>query len=91
MTAVHQTSEGTETVTAVTETATADCALTIRGNLTPEETAALTAVVQAAALQAQQADGTDASSDDRTLDRRRRLGLWDRPGPGSWKNAAGWN
>lgn len=79
-------------MTAVTETTAAEaCELMIRGNLTPEETAALTAIVQAAVLEAQQTGGEDTSAEDRTLDRRRRLGLWDRPGSGSWKNSAGWN
>lgn len=66
-------------------------ALSIKGNLTPEETAALTAIVQAAVVEAQEASSGDSSTVDRTLDRRRRLGLWDRPGSGSWKNSAGWN
>jgi hypothetical protein len=66
-------------------------AVVIRGTLDAEETAALTAVLQAVAAQAElpgkEAVGRDGH--DRTLDRRRRLGLWARPGSDSWKQAAG--
>ena len=61
------------------------------GTLSDEELAAVTALLGTLAG----ASGTDgngagtAGPSDRTLQRRRRLGLWGRPGPGSWKHAAG--
>ena len=66
-------------------------ALLVKGNLDAEETAALTAVIHAVAAQAEQhrREGAGRTDRDRTLDRRRRLGLWARPGSGSWKHAAG--
>ncbi|NUL43940.1 acyl-CoA carboxylase subunit epsilon [Cellulosimicrobium funkei] len=66
-------------------------ALLVKGNLDAEETAALTAVIQAVAAQAEhhRREGAGRTDRDRTLDRRRRLGLWARPGSGSWKHAAG--
>jgi hypothetical protein len=66
-------------------------AVVIRGTLDAEETAALTAVLQAVAAQAGRPGSETAGGDghDRTLDRRRRLGLWARPGSDSWKHAAG--
>jgi ribosomal protein S15P/S13E len=69
----------------------AEPAVVIRGTLDAEETAALTAVLQAVAAQAEQHRREAAGRDglDRTLDRRRRLGLWARPGSDSWKHAAG--
>lgn len=65
--------------------------LVVKGTLDDEETAALAAVLQAMAVQAEQSRREDAgrSDADRTLDRRRRLGLWARPGSDSWKHAAG--
>lgn len=65
--------------------------LVVKGTLDAEETAALTAVLQAVAVQAEQHRREDAGrrDPDRTLDRRRRLGLWARPGSDSWKHAAG--
>lgn len=61
------------------------------GILDDEELAAVTAVLGTLAG----ASGTEdngagtAGPSDRTLQRRRRLGLWGRPGPDSWKHAAG--
>ena len=66
-------------------------AVVIRGTLDAEETAALAAVLQAVAAQAGHPDSEDTGrgGPDRTLDRRRRLGLWARPGSDSWRHAAG--
>jgi hypothetical protein len=71
----------------------AEPAVVIRGSLDVEETAALTAVLQALAAQAERhrSEAAGRADHDRTLDRRRRLGLWARPGSGSWKHAAGAN
>lgn len=65
--------------------------LVVKGNLDAEETAALAAVLQAMAAQAEhhRHENTGRTDRDRTLDRRRRLGLWARPGADSWKHAAG--
>lgn len=66
--------------------------LVVKGTLDAEETAALAAVLQAAvAAQDEQRreTGMVRKDRDRTLDRRRRLGLWARPGSDSWKHAAG--
>lgn len=65
--------------------------LVVKGTLDDEETAALAAVLQAMAVQAEQHHRLDngRTARDRTLDRRRRLGLWARPGSDSWKHAAG--
>ncbi|QCU78599.1 hypothetical protein E7744_10870 [Citricoccus sp. SGAir0253] len=65
--------------------------LVVRGSLDAEETAALTAVLQAAAVQAEHhhRQGAGRRDPDRTLERRRRLGLWARPGSDSWRHAAG--
>ncbi|MFC4371830.1 acyl-CoA carboxylase subunit epsilon [Citricoccus nitrophenolicus] len=65
--------------------------LVVKGSLDAEETAALTAVLQAVAVQAEQhrREAAGRRDPDRTLDRRRRLGLWARPGSDSWKHAAG--
>ncbi|MGM7669355.1 acyl-CoA carboxylase subunit epsilon [Microbacterium sp. A93] len=65
--------------------------LVVKGTLDAEETAALAAVLQAMAVQAEQHHHEENGSTDRdrTLDRRRRLGLWARPGSDSWKHAAG--
>ncbi len=81
------TDPGTET-DPVTET---EAAVVIRGTLDTEETAALTAVLQAMAVQAEhdRREGAGRGDHDRTLERRRRLGLWARPGADSWKHAAG--
>lgn len=71
--------------------------LSITGaELTPEELAAVSAVVGKLA-DADSQENPDAGSTgpaDRRLQRRRslsfnRLGLWGRPGPESWKNAGG--
>lgn len=69
----------------------AEPVVVIRGNLDAEETAALTAVLQALAVQAEHHRREAAGRDDpdRTLDRRRRLGLWARPGSDSWRHSAG--
>ncbi|GAA3284149.1 hypothetical protein [Nesterenkonia halobia] len=59
--------------------------------LTEEEQAAVAAVVGRLAG-AEPAVGTDhgrAGPRDRTLERRRRLGLWPRPGTDSWLQAGG--
>ncbi|HRO30447.1 acyl-CoA carboxylase subunit epsilon [Citricoccus sp.] len=79
------TNHGTDTDTGEEPT------VVIRGTLDAEETAALTAVLQALAVQAGDAGngGTGPDGTDRTLDRRRRLGLWARPGSDSWRHAAG--
>ena len=61
------------------------------GTLTDEELAAVTALLGTLAGDSG-ADGNGAGTagpSDRTLQRRRRLGLWGRPGPDSWKHAAG--
>jgi hypothetical protein len=65
--------------------------LVVKGSLDAEETAALAAVFQAVAVQAEdhRHEGDGRLRPDRTLDRRRRLGLWARPGSGSWQHAAG--
>ncbi|MEO9248339.1 acyl-CoA carboxylase subunit epsilon [Citricoccus nitrophenolicus] len=65
--------------------------LVVKGTLDAEETAALTAVLHAMSVQAEQhrRENAGRTDRDRTLDRRRRLGLWARPGSGSWKHAAG--
>lgn len=65
--------------------------LVVKGNLDAEETAALAAVLQAMAVQAEahRRENAGRTDRDRTLDRRRRLGLWARPGADSWKHAAG--
>jgi hypothetical protein len=65
--------------------------LVVKGSLDAEETAALAAVIQAAAVQAEDAhhEGAGGAGRDRTLERRRRLGLWARPGADSWRRAAG--
>ncbi|MFC7402995.1 acyl-CoA carboxylase epsilon subunit [Citricoccus sp. GCM10030269] len=67
--------------------------LVIKGSLDAEETAALAAVLQAVAVQAEhhRRESAGRHDRDRTLDRRRRLGLWARPGSDSWKHAAGRN
>ncbi|MGD6978320.1 acyl-CoA carboxylase epsilon subunit [Citricoccus sp. CH26A] len=81
------TNHGTDTDTDTGEEPT----VVIRGTLDAEETAALTAVLQALAAQAGDRGNGDTGPDgtDRTLDRRRRLGLWARPGSDSWRHAAG--
>lgn len=59
--------------------------------LTEEEQAAVAAVVGRLAG-AEPTDETDhgyTGPRDRTLERRRRLGLWPRPGVGSWIQAGG--
>ena len=59
--------------------------------LDEEELAAVTAVLGTLAGASEVVDsgaGT-AGPSDRTLQRRRQLGLWGRPGPDSWKHAAG--
>ncbi|MGJ9372908.1 acyl-CoA carboxylase epsilon subunit [Nesterenkonia sp. CF4.4] len=61
------------------------------GTLSDEELAAVTALLGTLAG-ASGTEGNGAGSagpTDRTLQRRRRLGLWGRPGPDSWKHAAG--
>ncbi len=64
--------------------------------LTPEELAAVAAVVGklAAAGPEENSDAGSTGPRDRRLQRRRslsfnRLGMWGRPGPDSWKNAGG--
>ncbi|WP_455111642.1 acyl-CoA carboxylase subunit epsilon [Rothia mucilaginosa] len=60
----------------------------VKGSPTPEEIAALTAVVammQANAAQKEQNSLVDAAS--RILNRGQRLGVSLRPGPGSWRRA----
>ncbi|MBE1515491.1 acyl-CoA carboxylase subunit epsilon [Nesterenkonia halotolerans] len=59
--------------------------------LADEELAAVTAVLGTLAAAAEESDNGAGSAGptDRTLQRRRRLGLWGRPGPDSWKHAAG--
>ncbi len=59
--------------------------------LEDEELAAVTAVLGmlAAAAEGSNNGAGSAGPTDRTLQRRRRLGLWGRPGPDSWKHAAG--
>ncbi|HEY4614452.1 MAG TPA: acyl-CoA carboxylase subunit epsilon [Citricoccus sp.] len=81
-----------QTTSPAEDTATGtEPAVVIRGSLDAEETAALTAVLQAVAVQAERHRREAAGRDehDRTLERRRRLGLWARPGAGSWRQAAG--
>ncbi|GAB3179972.1 hypothetical protein GCM10027060_08740 [Nesterenkonia halophila] len=59
--------------------------------LTEEEQAAVAAVVGrlAGAEPAVETDHGRAGPRDRTLERRRRLGLWPRPGTDSWLQAGG--
>ncbi|WP_010523954.1 acyl-CoA carboxylase epsilon subunit [Nesterenkonia sp. F] len=59
--------------------------------LTEEEQAAVAAVVGrlAGAEPAAETDHGRTGPRDRTLERRRRLGLWPRPGLGSWLQAGG--
>ena len=60
----------------------------VKGSPTPEEIAALTAVVammQASAAKQEQNSLVGAAS--RLLNRRQRLGASLRPGPGSWRRA----
>lgn len=59
--------------------------------LADEELAAVTAVLGTLAAAAENSNNGAGSAGptDRTLQRRRRLGLWGRPGPDSWKHAAG--
>lgn len=61
------------------------------GSLTDEELAAVTAVLGTlvGSSEAEHTGAGSAGPSDRTLQRRRRLGLWGRPGPDSWKHAAG--
>ncbi|EXF26220.1 hypothetical protein BG28_01335 [Nesterenkonia sp. AN1] len=61
------------------------------GSLTDEELAAVTAVLGtlAGSSGVEHSGAGSAGPSDRTLQRRRRLGLWGRPGPDSWKHAAG--
>ncbi|MCH8560468.1 hypothetical protein LTH96_08650 [Nesterenkonia sp. LB17] len=61
------------------------------GTLNDEELAAVTAVLGtlAGASEVEHNGAGSAGPSDRTLQRRRRLGLWGRPGPDSWKHAAG--
>ncbi|MBO0594120.1 hypothetical protein I2485_02750 [Nesterenkonia sp. E16_7] len=61
------------------------------GSLTDEELAAVTAVLGtlAGSPEVEHNGAGSAGPSDRTLQRRRRLGLWGRPGPDSWKHAAG--
>lgn len=68
-------------------------------HLEPEEMAALAAVLQQLQAGAPPAEGERGTRErhrpagprgvDRTLERRRRLGLWARPGEGQWRRAAG--
>lgn len=59
--------------------------------LDEDELAALTAMIgQLASAEPVAGDGAGTPGPwDRTLQRRRRLGLWGRPGPDSWQHAAG--
>lgn len=59
--------------------------------LNDEELAAVTAVLGtlAAAADAESSGAGSTGPKDRTLQRRRQLGLWGRPGADSWKHAAG--
>ncbi|MBB4734657.1 hypothetical protein HDA30_000165 [Micrococcus cohnii] len=66
--------------------------------LEPEEMAALTALLAqlpntdeqaAAASPRERVSPRGPRGIDRTLERRRRLGLWARPGAGQWRDAAG--
>lgn len=61
------------------------------GSLTEEELAAVTALLGtlAGAAETQDTGAGSTGPKDRTLQRRRRLGLWGRPGPDSWRHAAG--
>lgn len=60
-------------------------------HLEPEELAALTAIIGklATAEPVENSQAGGAGPQDRTLLRRRRLGLWGRPGLDSWQHAAG--
>lgn len=59
--------------------------------LSTEELAAVTAVIgRLATAEPVEDDGAGSTGPrDRTLQRRRHLGLWGRPGPDSWQHAAG--
>lgn len=59
--------------------------------LDEDELAALTALIgRLASAEPESGDGAGTTGPhDRTLQRRRRLGLWGRPGPDSWQHAAG--
>lgn len=59
----------------------------VKGNPTDEELAALTAVVAAAAAQAEQNRETALELWHRRLNTTQQLGARLRPGPGSWKRA----
>ncbi|GAA1146337.1 acyl-CoA carboxylase epsilon subunit [Nesterenkonia lutea] len=66
--------------------------LDLRGaGLADEELAAVTALLGtlSASAEAEDSGAGTAGPADRTLQRRRRLGLWGRPGADSWKHAAG--
>lgn len=85
--------ERAETAHPRTQGETQDPLLSVKGaQLSPEELAAVTSLL--AKLASSEAPGNDggagtAGPADRTLQRRRRLGLWGRPGAGSWRHAAG--
>lgn len=67
-------------------------ALEMQGaQLEPEEMAALAAVLAQLRAQdaARAAQPPSRAVPDRTLHRRRDLGLWSRPGAGQWRRSAG--